>query len=526
MREANKAIMRTRHVTLTIKELVADKNGSTLFGKIDLRAGYHQLVLKSESRSITIFSSHCGQYRYKRLRFGVNSAAEIFQHAIQTLKAFTERKIADDLKPDPAKIQALHEAAVLRNATEMRYDTPYNFNMKYQPGMDNPARHSAITPNVSSCEEIFAEEFVNFHAVASTPNAITLNDVQIATTKNKTLHAIIQLGNTGRWHNIPNQLAKDVFICFRNVKVSLSVNAEQSLPLKDTQLVIPDSLQDQIIKPAHEGHQDLELRHHRLNNSSPSTMLLFTIVLLFLPVLCNTASDWDIFTFTQSWPPAVCIDGEEHHKCNIPSSVKTWTTHGLWPTKRGTEGPTNCNASWPFSEDDIKSLEPQMKKFWPNLYPDTKATDFWKHEWEKHGTCSTNLPAVHNEFLYFQEGLNLNRKYDIMGILQDKGIVPDQHAIYKPDQVLAALMSQLQVTPKVECVHDKITDTDVLYEVEICLDKNFNIVDCLTGKLIFNRNSSASFHHQHTETPSYTNCPKKGFLYLPLPNNSMVFHVV
>ena len=39
MRNANKAIRRTRHVTPTIEELVSDLNGVTVFIKIDLRSG-------------------------------------------------------------------------------------------------------------------------------------------------------------------------------------------------------------------------------------------------------------------------------------------------------------------------------------------------------------------------------------------------------------------------------------------------------------------------------------------------------
>ena len=36
-----------------------------------------------------------------------------------------------------------------------------------------------------------------------------------------------------------------------------------------------------------------------------------------------------------------------------------------------------------------------------------------KHEWEKHGTCSTNLPYLDSEHKYFEVSLSLNVKYDI-----------------------------------------------------------------------------------------------------------------
>ena len=85
MRAANKAILRTRHVTPTLDKLVTRLNGAKVFSKIDLHSGYHQLVLYPSSRYITTFSTNVGLYRYKRLSFGVNAAAEVFQHEIQSV---------------------------------------------------------------------------------------------------------------------------------------------------------------------------------------------------------------------------------------------------------------------------------------------------------------------------------------------------------------------------------------------------------------------------------------------------------
>ena len=78
MRQANKAIKRERHVTPTIKEMIGDLNGAKVFTKLDLNQGYNQL----ESRYITTFGTHMGLMRYKRLNFGISSAAEIFQNVI------------------------------------------------------------------------------------------------------------------------------------------------------------------------------------------------------------------------------------------------------------------------------------------------------------------------------------------------------------------------------------------------------------------------------------------------------------
>ena len=82
MRQANKAIIRERHITPTLKEIQARVNGSQVFSKIDLRSGYNQLLLDENSRYITTFSTHAGLFRAKRLCFGISSASEVFQAAV------------------------------------------------------------------------------------------------------------------------------------------------------------------------------------------------------------------------------------------------------------------------------------------------------------------------------------------------------------------------------------------------------------------------------------------------------------
>ena len=54
-----------------------------MFPKLDLNKGYHQYELDESSYYITTFSTHLGLKRYKRLSFGISSAAELFQNVIE-----------------------------------------------------------------------------------------------------------------------------------------------------------------------------------------------------------------------------------------------------------------------------------------------------------------------------------------------------------------------------------------------------------------------------------------------------------
>ena len=58
MTSANKAILRTCHITPTIEETMSDLNGAVEFSKLDLNQGYHQLLLDEDSRYIATFTTH------------------------------------------------------------------------------------------------------------------------------------------------------------------------------------------------------------------------------------------------------------------------------------------------------------------------------------------------------------------------------------------------------------------------------------------------------------------------------------
>ena len=99
MRSANTAIKRATHIMPTVDEIMVQLNGAKFFSKIDLSQAYHQLELHKDSRYITTFSTHIGLFQFKRLNYGTNTAAELFQHALQeTLKSIDNvRNLADNI---------------------------------------------------------------------------------------------------------------------------------------------------------------------------------------------------------------------------------------------------------------------------------------------------------------------------------------------------------------------------------------------------------------------------------------------
>ena len=121
-----------------------------------------------------------------------------------------------------------------------------------------------------------------------------------------------------------------------------------------------------------------------------------------LPAQRQTASDssttFDHFTYTLSWPATLC----DEKRCL--SEPEMFTIHGLWPDgKSAGDYPAFCNRNYPFNEDEIKDLLPAMNKVWPDLLK--HGDSFWKHEWEKHGTCS--YPLLKDEHAYFSKAIQI-----------------------------------------------------------------------------------------------------------------------
>ena len=113
------------------------------------------------------------------------------------------------------------------------------------------------------------------------------------------------------------------------------------------------------------------------------------------------------------------------------------------------------------------------RKFWPNYYPTKTADSFWKHEYEKHGTCSQSLPDFDSELKYFNKSLDLNALYDLEKGMREK-LVPREKP-YDRSTFELSLKAGVSENRRLEisCVRDKKVDdhTRVKLENESNLDK-------------------------------------------------------
>ena len=85
MREANKALHRTKRHVETIQEIRHKLQGATRFSEMDMGHGYHQISLAEDSRYIGTFQTHEGLHRFKVLFFGASPATELFHDRVNLL---------------------------------------------------------------------------------------------------------------------------------------------------------------------------------------------------------------------------------------------------------------------------------------------------------------------------------------------------------------------------------------------------------------------------------------------------------
>nr|GEV36527.1 putative reverse transcriptase domain-containing protein [Tanacetum cinerariifolium] len=77
-RELNKLTVKNRYPLLRIDDLFDQLQGSSVYSKIDLRTGYHQLRIREEDISITAFRTRYGHYEFRVMPFGLTNTPAVF----------------------------------------------------------------------------------------------------------------------------------------------------------------------------------------------------------------------------------------------------------------------------------------------------------------------------------------------------------------------------------------------------------------------------------------------------------------
>ncbi|XP_014474868.1 PREDICTED: ribonuclease Oy [Dinoponera quadriceps] len=187
---------------------------------------------------------------------------------------------------------------------------------------------------------------------------------------------------------------------------------------------------------------------------------------------------FDIVLFTQRWPLTACYmwkESSKSHSCLLPKQNK-WTIHGIWPTQFHHTGPQFCNTSLSFDKNILAPIENELKEKWTDIQKGSKPYSFWKHEWDKHGTCAVTIEKLNSVFKYFQTGLKLLDTYNMIDVLKKANIEPGEK--YMINDLLRAVQKILKKRAQVICTKNKKTGELYVNEIRICFDKTLQLVDC------------------------------------------------
>ncbi|XP_058692210.1 ribonuclease T2 isoform X3 [Poecile atricapillus] len=179
---------------------------------------------------------------------------------------------------------------------------------------------------------------------------------------------------------------------------------------------------------------------------------------------------WKKLYFAHHWPVTVCKMNA--NDCHDPP--KYWTIHGLWPDRA-----EDCNRTWHFNVTEIKDLMSDMRHYWPDvLHSSLNRTQFWKHEWDKHGTCAATLEILNSQKKYFGKALELYKHVDLNGCLLKAGIKPSS-SYYEMTAIKEALRRFYGVTPKIQCLPPEEGEkAQTIGQIEFCFTKELQLVNC------------------------------------------------
>nr|GFB51319.1 putative reverse transcriptase domain-containing protein [Tanacetum cinerariifolium] len=139
--ELNKLTVKNHYPLLRINDLFDQLQGSSVYFKIDLRSGYHQLRVREEDVPKTAFRTRYGHYEFHVTPFGLTNAPVVFMDLMNRVcKPYLDKFVIvfiDDILiySKDEKEHEEHLKAILELLKKEEFD--YGCDILYHPGKAN-----------------------------------------------------------------------------------------------------------------------------------------------------------------------------------------------------------------------------------------------------------------------------------------------------------------------------------------------------------------------------------------------------
>jgi ribonuclease T2 len=180
--------------------------------------------------------------------------------------------------------------------------------------------------------------------------------------------------------------------------------------------------------------------------------------------VATAPTNYDFFMLVQQWAITECQDV---FLCT--ATAQYFTLHGLWPERTDGSYPQTCPGAPAFDPSKLKPLLPALNTYWPSLNGPSQT--FWQHEYEKHGSCATDVFPT--EVSYFNGTLGFLSSYNITTALSAHGIVPSNTKSFELTAFNDALVAELGFSAELTCDSQHRVET-----ATFCVAKTGKLMAC------------------------------------------------
>lgn len=194
---------------------------------------------------------------------------------------------------------------------------------------------------------------------------------------------------------------------------------------------------------------------------------------------CTSKYNVDHLELRMTWGPGYCSVGKTSCRSNIKPE---FTIHGLWPTQRDTESPTNCCTEQKFNINSLAPIKAKLQRYWPSLNG-MHEQDFWPYQWNKHGSCATKIYGLNNVYDFFNFAVNSIMESDITKVMSSNQFKPSNEKLYSGHAIVMALAGVYGSKVSIRCSPLKNKpEVQVITDFSACFDTKLKLVDCPYAK--------------------------------------------